>query len=134
MTYMVWLLHQEVLGSDFSSIFLSDGRRTIPFGRETLQGVAKRTFTPYVKFFIWCQDRGVRNPRLPFESGKKIRVFFLAHAPANEITCGANVRLATPWRVSLPKGMVIRPTDAKLLLKYGFFFSLHVRKKPREWP
>ena len=109
----------------FSSIFLSDGQRTIPFGRETLQGVAKRTFTPYVKFFIWCKDRGVRNPRLPFESGKKIRVFFLAHAPVNEITCGANVRLATPWRVSLPKGMVVRPTDAKLLLKYGFF-SLHV--------
>ena len=59
----------------FSSIFLSDGQRTIPFGRETLQGVAKRTFAPYVKFFIWCKDRGVRNPRLPFESGKKIRVF-----------------------------------------------------------
>ena len=35
----------------FSSIFLSDGQRTIPFDRETLQGVAKRTFSPYVKIF-----------------------------------------------------------------------------------
>ena len=101
----------------FSSIFLSDGQRTIPFGRETLQGVAKRTFTPYVKFFIWCKDRGVRNPRLPFESGKKIRVFFPANAPVNKITYGANVRLGTPQRTSLPKGMVLPPTDAKLLLK-----------------
>ena len=91
----------------FSSIFLSDGRRTIPFGRETLQGVAKRTFTPYVNFFIWCKDRGVQNPRLPFESGKKFRVFPLTHTPVKNFTYGLNVRLATPWRVSLPKGMVL---------------------------
>ena len=114
------------LQADFSSIFLSDARRTIPFGRETLQGVAKRTFVPYVKFFPWCEDRGVRNPRLPFESGKKFRIFFAAHAQVREITNGMNVRLAAPWTVSLPKGMVLRPSDPNLLLKWerkkkGFF-------------
>ena len=100
-------LHVCSLQADFSSIFLCDGHRTIPFDRETLQGVAKRTFIPYVNFFAWCKDRGVWNPRLPFESGKKFQVFPLTHAPVKNFTYGLNVRLATPWRVSLPKGMVL---------------------------
>ena len=117
MTYMVWWLHHQVLGSDFSSMFLSDGHRTTPFGRDTLQGVVQSTFIPYVKILTQCKDRGVRKPRLPFESGKKSRVFSAAQAQVCEITYGTNVRLASPWTVSLPKGMAVRPPDAEMLLK-----------------
>ena len=60
----------------FSSIFLSDGQRTIPFGRETLQGVAKRTFTPYVKFLYGAQIGGSGTLDYPLRAEKKFEFFF----------------------------------------------------------
>ena len=101
----------------FSRSFASVGGRTIPFGREVLWGVANRTFAPYVISFTGAW------------AGKKTRIFFplskgnlgfqtpLSSHHGKSFTYGTNVRLATPWRVSLPKGMVLRASDKKMLLK-----------------